>query len=274
MSPCSPKSISSVSASESTGCPSPADNYCDVRELRGKIDLVLGKCSEKGSGKGDDMKDSNCDLPDRNKENESKDNSKSKKRKVKACKETELVVKLERTVANQGTSVKSETESGNDSKVDAESGDTLSKNDDVKKDCKNVEKEDNLKKDDVSDEKEAKKSDGSGSPLDEGGGDDLGDCGDKADFGTPMDNQGQEGTDVEDAVDVVNSPSSTSVDSDDRGERKTERKSKKKVEGKTEAKNTDASGDADVLEYKLNDRIDVRYGRGRNATIYHAKVNT
>ncbi|CAB4030971.1 AT-rich interactive domain-containing 4B-like isoform X2, partial [Paramuricea clavata] len=282
LSPCSPKSISSVSASDSTGCPSPADNYCDVRELRGKIDLVLRKSNEKGStNKGDDLRDSKSDLSDKIRGNDDKDTSNCKTRKLtkdKTCKEVEIVVKLEKNIANVEINVENKTEAGDNLTKDDESTckeGTLLKEDE-KQNCKNSEKESNLKEDSVNDKEDLKKIQDGGSPMDKDGGDDPDDGGDKTvhHMDTPMDDEGQEGTDVEDAVDVVNSPSGTSetVDSDDRGERKADTKPKKKGEGKNGAKSNDGSDDVDDLEYKLNDRIDVRYGRGRNATIYHAKI--
>lgn len=283
MSPCSPKSISSVSASDSTGCPSPADNYCDVRELRGKIDLVLRKSNEKGSTKGDDLRDSKSDLSDKIRENDDKDTSNCKTRKLtkdKTCKEVEIVVKLEKNIANVEMNVENKTEARDNLSKDDESTckeGTLLKEDE-KQNCKNSEKESNLKEDSVNDKEDLKKIQDGGSPMDKDSGDDQDDGGDKTahHMDTPMDDEGQEGTDVEDAVDVVNSPSGTSetVDSDDRGERQADRKPKKKGEGKNGAKSNDGSDDVDDLEYKLSDRIDVRYGRGRNATIYHAKVST
>jgi hypothetical protein len=290
LSPCSPRSISSVSASESTGCPSPAGNYCDVRELEGKIDLVLGKGNEKVLAKEDDLDDGK-NLPEKICENDGKNSPNCNTRnlkKDKTCKVAEIVVKLEKNVANVETNLENKTEAGEDSTKDDESsckGDASLK-EDKKQDFKDSEKESSLAKGSLNDNEEAKKFQDDGSPVDEGGGDDPdnGDEDKNVHMDTSGDNQDQESTDVEDAVDVVNSPSGTSetVDSDERSERKT--KSKKKGEGKNgsrnndvknnDVKNNDVSDDVDGLEYKLNDRIDVRYGRGRNATIYHAKVRT
>ena len=261
LSPCSPRSISSVSASESIGCPSPADNYCDVRELRGKIDSVLSK----------------NDLPD--KESRGNSNSKTKKETVKTCKEAEIVVKLEKNIANLGRKVERATEAvGNFAKdIESTCDEDSILGEDQKKHCKNFEKEVCLNRNVETEENQDLKN--NGSPLDKGGGDEHPgeDSGGKTVLmDTPMDDQEQEGSDVEDTVDVVNSPSGTSetVDSDDRGERKAEKKSKKKGEGKNGGKSHDTNDDVDELTYKLNDRIEVRYGRGRNATIYHAKVST
>ena len=258
-----------------------------MRELRGKIDVVLEKCNEKGSTKEDDLRDNKSNLADKNRENDSKNSPNCKTRKLKkdkTCVQGEIVVKLEKNmanmeknVANVEANVGNETEAGDDITKDDETNckSDASLKEDQKKNCKNSEKESNEKKENVNDKEDIKKSQDGGSHVDEGGGDDPDDSGDKTvHMDTPVDNQEQEGTDVEDAVDVVNSPSGTSetVDSDDRGERKTDKKSKKKGEGKNGAKIDDVSDDVDGLEYKLNDRIDVRYGRGRNATIYHAKV--
>lgn len=285
LSPCSPKSISSISASESTGCPSPAENFCNVRELRGKIDLVLGKSYEKSCSDGDDLRDRKCDLS--SKEIDSKDNFSCKtKRENRIYKESELVVKLEnlanveKSKANVERDKENRDNAGDDlTKYDSESTgkkDSLSKENE-KQEIKNSEKESIIKKNIKNEEslKGEKNIQGGGSHVDEGGGEDSDDSGDKTvAMDTETDNRGQEGSDVEDAVDVVNSPSSTSetVDSDDRSERKTDKKGKRKGEGKTGAKNDDVSDSSEGLEYKLNERIEVRYGRGRNATIYHAKV--
>lgn len=278
LSPCSPKSFSSVSASESTGCPSPADNYCDVRELRGKIDLVLEKSCEKGLSKGEDLRDVKSDLPDRNREGDSNCSEdsltyKSRKEKDKLCKEnvtSEIaVVKQENFVVNVEMDVQNDDEGAGDDLI--KDGDAESKCDD----------DTLLKEGEKQCVKDVKMTQDGESRSDEGGVDDPDDDGGgkTVDIDKHAENQGQESTDVEDAVDVVNSPSGTSetVDSDDRGERKTEKKGKKsgkgESSGKTGAKNNDVSDDVDGLEYKLNDRIDVKYGRGRNATIYQAKVN-
>lgn len=272
LSPCSPRSISSVSASESLGCPSPADNYCDVRELRGKIDLVLGKSIDKTVTKSDDVDDSKKDLPDKGNKGTGNSINKAKKETIK---EAEIVVKLEKNVASLGRKIESEAKTCDDFPKDTES--TCEKlGEDEQKNCKNSEREESLKRN-FETEESSKDLKDDGNPLDKGGGDEHpgeGNKGETVHMDTIMDNQEQEGSDVEDTVDVVNSPSGTSetVDSDDRGERKADKKSKKKGEGKNGSKSNDTSDDLDELAYKLNDRIEVRYGRGRNATIYHAKV--
>lgn len=250
-SPYSPKSISSVSASESAGCPSPGDNYCDVRELRGRVDSVIGKCDEKDQNLSfGSMKN---DVIDQNRENGSKDISNCKPRKLKkgkACKEDEIPMK----VMNSTVNVENDIEVKHDVTKEEECA------------CK----EDKLQNNKIL------RRLNEDNPLDEGdgSGDDLGKT--VHDIDTFMDIQGQEGTDVEDAVDVVNSPSGTSetLDSDDRCERKTEKKSKKKESEGKQLSTNDVSDGSDDLKYNINDRIDVRYGRGRNATIYHAKVRT
>ena len=269
-----------------------------MRELEGKIDLVLGKNNEKAFAEKDDLNDSKIDLPDKNGEDDGTNSPNCKTRKLrkdKTCKIGEIVVKLERSVANVEMNVESKTEAGEDLTKDDEKSsckEDASLKEDENFDPKDSEKESNLTKNSLNNKEENSLNDkekiqDNGSPVDEGGGDDM-DSGneDKAVLtNTAMDNQEHESTDVEDAVDVVNSPSETSetVDSDERSERKTEKRSKKKREGKngpknndvknTDVKNSDVSDDVDGLEYKLNDRIDVQYGRGRNATIYHAKVH-
>lgn len=281
LSPCSPKSFSSVSASESTGCPSPADNYCDVRELRGRIDLVLEKSLDKGLSKGEDLRGIKSDLPDRNREGDSKCGKNSVICKSRKEKKDEL---CEENVTSEISMVKQENVTVN-MEMDVQNDDEVT-GDDFTKDNEDAESKRNDDTSSNEDEKQCLKDvkmiqDGV-NRSDEGGVDDPDDdgCDKTVDIDTHLDNQGQEGTDVEDAVDVVNSPSGTSetVDSDDRGERKTEKKGKKSGKGegsgKTGAKNNDVSDDVDGLEYKLNDRIDVKYGRGRNATIYHAKVRS
>ena len=271
LSPCSPRSISSVSASESLGCPSPADNYCDVRELRGKIDLVLSKSNDKTVTKSDDVNDSKKDFPDKGNKATGTSSNKAKRETIK---EAEIVVKLEKNVASLGRKIEGEAKTCDGFPKDTES--TCEElGEDEQKNCKNSEREESLKRNfgTVESSKDLKDD---GNPLDKGGGDEHpgeGNKGETVHIDTIMDNQEQEGSDVEDTVDVVNSPSGTSetVDSDDR-ERKADKKSKKKGEGKDGSKSTDTSDDLDELAYKLNDRIEVRYGRGRNATIYHAKV--
>ena len=297
MSPCSPKSISSISASDSTGCPSPRGNYCDLKELRGKIDSVLGKSSEKDVSKVEDVSESKTDSPNESDSINPKDgcNFKTRKeKKNKVCKENvsksendalkqeNIVANVEDVIVNKEMDMN--VEAGDDLTKDAEStckGESLLKEDKIG-DCNNLDKE-NLEKDSINDEEESGKDNQvKGTHSDEGASDDADDDGGEktVEMDTHEDNQEPEGTDIEDAVDVVNSPSDTSetVDSDERSEQKAEKKTRKNGKGedptRTGTNRNEDCDDVDGLEYKLNDRIDVRYGRGRMATIYHAKVST
>lgn len=236
-SPCSPRSVGSVSPSECTGSPS-EPNVCDARELRAKTESIPNKNALKVSGITDDSCETiaNSCKKDRNS-------------KLKSP-----VKNIEPGSQNMDADHEYHEECDTEHSFDKNTNEGC-------KDSKNLNRELNVKNDmkNCRDEED---------PLDEGGGD-----GCHREDAQKMDvSLAKECSEEEDTVDVVNSPSGTSVtvDSDDRVERK---KCKKKVEQKNVTKGDVVVDEMDNrFEYKVDDRIDVRYGRGRNMAVYHAKV--
>lgn len=236
-SPCSPKSLSSVGASGSTGCPSPSENVCDSSEVRTKTEQAA--CcdmtkDDKNVRKATDLMDMKED--DSNKEEVKDQNGTAKNVKNTLSDVTKKETK-EKAFRNDRRSTK-DIESSNKDKNEEEK----------RRNDKMEVMMDDVKKEDVEEEEEEKMKEESGAEM-------------------------------EDAVDVVNSPSgaSDSVDGDEEYVKRADKKSAGQAEDKSEVSGElggkqDGCIDVDGLEYKLNDRIDVRYGRGRNATVYQAKV--